>query len=116
MPSSNLPFTTGDVRRTIGYTVPYPLKYKGPHIPFGPRGASGNIFYDRNPMPHAYTASFANWGIVTTLLISVVILCHHQLHTLYTRSFADVCTHIYTVNYDLKLLMTFKRTTTCFTN
>ena len=36
------------------------------------------------------TASFANWGILTTLLISVVIPCHHQLHTLYTRSFADV--------------------------
>ena len=34
---------TGDVRRTIGYTAPYPLKYKGPHIPFGSRRASGNM-------------------------------------------------------------------------
>ena len=31
MPFSNLPFTTGDVRRTIGYTAPYPVKHKGPH-------------------------------------------------------------------------------------
>ena len=47
---SILPFTTDDVHRAIGYTVPYPLNYKGPHIPFGPRRASGNIFYDRSSM------------------------------------------------------------------
>ena len=67
-------------------------------------------------MLHGYTASFANWGIVTTLLTSVVVPCQLQLRTLYTRNFADVYTHIYIANYDLKLLMMFKRTTTCFTN
>ena len=116
MPFLNLPLTTGDVRRTIGYTVPYPLKYKDPRIPFGHRRASGNIFYDRNLMLHGYTASFANWDIVTALLTSVVVPYQLQLRTLYTRNFADVYTHIYIVNYDLKLLMMFKRTTTCFTN
>ena len=30
MPFLSLPFTTGDVRRTIGYTVPRPLKCKNP--------------------------------------------------------------------------------------
>ena len=102
MPFLHLPFTTGDVHRTIGYTVPYPLKYKTPRIPFGRRRAS--------------TASFASWDIVTTLLTSVVIPCQLQLRTLYTRNFADVYTHIYIVNYDLKFLMMFKHTTTCFTN
>ena len=63
-PFLNLPFTTGDVRRTIGYTVPYPLKHKDPRIPFGHRRASGNIFYDHNLMLHGYTISFANWDIV----------------------------------------------------
>ena len=37
MPFLNLPFTIGDVRRTTGYTVPYPLKYKSPRILFGRR-------------------------------------------------------------------------------
>ena len=116
MPFLNLPLTTGDVHRTIGYTVPYPFKYKNPRIPFGCRRASGNKVDDRNLMFHGYTASFASWDIVTTLLTSVVIPCQLQLRTLYTRNFADVYTHIYIVNYDLKLLMMLKHTTTCFTN
>ena len=73
-------------------------------------------FYDHNLMLHGYTAFFASGDIVTTLLTSVVIPCQHLLCTLYTRNFADVYTLIYIVNYDLKLLMMFKHTTTCFTN
>ena len=74
------------------------------------------IFYDHNLMLHGYTASFASWDIVITLLTSVVIPCQLQLRTLYTRNFADVYTHIYIVNYDLRLLMMFKHITTCFAN